>query len=88
MGRPRINSSKSDSNNEYWKRFREKNEEILKTNRRQRKREARKYEKYECPVKYQKRLEKDPIRAWSYRKHNNAKEHNESSESTATVTPP
>lgn len=64
MGRPRIHASKGAANSEYCKRYRKKNKDTLKKTEKERKKQAREYEKYVHPEK----LKKDRIRKREYRR--------------------
>ena len=86
MGRPK--SSKTLSNKEYCRKYREKNKEKLKQKDKERKKNAREYEKYVCPDKYMERLQKDRIRSRDYRAKKKAEsEKNEELPSSSSSSP-
>ena len=70
MGRPQSN--KSQSNKDYCKRYREKNEDALLKKERERKKASRESKKYVCSEKYKQRLQNDRIRSREYRKRKKA----------------
>lgn len=66
MGRPKIHANKSAANKKYCDTYRAKNLTKLREKEKQRKTEARDYEKYVDREKHQERLKKDRQRAREY----------------------
>jgi len=67
MGRPKVHENKSAANKKYCDTYRAKNLTKLREKEKQRKKEAREYEKYVNREKYQERLKIDRQRAREYR---------------------